>query len=58
MTMQTGPNVLDDLDTKEPVSQWGDPQSVLMLDRAKKRCDAADGCKSFISVRKDGGACF
>ena len=51
--METGPNVLDDLDTKKPVSQWGDPQSVLMLDRAKKRCDAADGCK-FINVGKDG----
>ena len=24
MTMQTGPSVLDDLDTKESVSQWGD----------------------------------
>ena len=51
--METGPNVLDDLDTKTPVSQWGDPQSMLMLDRAKKRCDATDGCK-FISVGKDG----
>lgn len=52
--MQTGDNVLDDLDTKKPSSQWGDPQSMLMLDRAKKRCDAAEGCK-FITVWKDGG---
>ena len=52
--MQTGDNVLDDLDAKKVSSQWGDPQSMLMLDRAKKRCDAAEGCK-FITVWKDGG---
>ena len=35
--METGPNVLDDLDTKKPVSRWGDPQSCLLY-----TSDAAD----------------
>lgn len=46
--------ILDDLDEEKVSSQWGDPQSMLMLDRAKKRCDAAEGCK-FITIWKDGG---
>ena len=41
------------LEDAEPVSRWGDPKSMVMMNRAKELCDTNKQCK-FISVSKTG----
>jgi hypothetical protein len=46
-------SVLDEFDDKKPVKYIGDDPFLLMLDRAKRKCDATEECK-FISLWMDG----
>ena len=46
-------SVLDEYDDQIPATEFGDPQSLILLDRAKGKCDRTENCK-FISVWKDG----
>ena len=46
-------SILDEYDDQIPTTQFGDPQSLILLDRAKIKCDRTENCK-FISVWKDG----
>ena len=46
-------SVLDEFDPQKPSKQIGDEQFMLMLDRGRRRCNTAEGCK-FVSVWKDG----
>lgn len=46
-------SVLDEYDDKIPAKQFGDPQSLIMLERATRKCDSVENCK-FVSVWKDG----
>jgi hypothetical protein len=41
------------LEDAEPVSRWGDPKSMVMMNKAKELCDTNKQCK-FISVSKTG----
>lgn len=46
-------SVLDEFDDKKPVTYIGDDPFLLMIDRAKRKCDATEDCK-FISFWMDG----